>query len=87
MARTMIGKVVSNKMDKTAIVLVERAKNHPIYRKRFTISTRFKAHDAYNTAQIGDVVEIAETRPISSDKRFAITKILEAAPKSEEAKL
>lgn len=85
MARTMIGKVVSNKMDKTAVVLVERAKNHPIYRKRYSVSTRFKAHDADNTAQLGDIVEITETRPMSADKHFAITRVVEAAPKQEEA--
>ena len=84
MARTLTGKVVSNKMDKTVVVVIERAKNHPIYRKRYTVTARLKAHDANNSANVGDIVEITETRPISSDKHFEITKVLEAAPVVEE---
>ena len=84
MAKTMIGKVVSNKMDKTVVVAVESSKTHPLYRKQYTRTARFKAHDAENKAQVGDLVEITETRPISAQKRFTISKTLEAAPVAVE---
>jgi len=80
MTKTMIGKVVSNKMDKTVVVAVESSKTHPLYRKQYTRTARFKAHDADNSAQVGDLVEISETRPMSAQKRFTISKTLEAAP-------
>ena len=70
------GVVVSNKMDKTAVVLVERKYLHPLYSKVIRASNKFKAHDEKNECQIGDLVEIAETRPISRDKCWRIVKIL-----------
>ncbi|NGQ97194.1 30S ribosomal protein S17 [Brevibacillus sp. SYP-B805] len=77
--RTMVGRVVSDKMDKTIVVLVETYKKHPLYGKRVKYSKKFKAHDENNTAKTGDVVEIMETRPLSKDKRFRLVRIVEEA--------
>ncbi|HJV47040.1 MAG TPA: 30S ribosomal protein S17 [Bacillota bacterium] len=77
--KELIGKVVSDKMDKTIIVLVETYKKHPLYGKRVKYSKKFKAHDENNQAKIGDKVSIMETRPLSKDKRFRLVKILEEA--------
>jgi small subunit ribosomal protein S17 len=79
MRRTLVGKVVSDKMDKTIVVLVETYKKHPLYGKRVKYSKKFKAHDENNEAKVGDVVEIMETRPLSRDKRFRLVKIVEKA--------
>jgi small subunit ribosomal protein S17 len=79
MRRTLVGKVVSDKMDKTIVVLVETYKKHPLYGKRVKYSKKFKAHDEHNEAKVGDVVEIMETRPLSRDKRFRLVKIVEKA--------
>jgi small subunit ribosomal protein S17 len=76
MKRTMIGRVVSDKMDKTVVVLVERVKEHPIYKKKYTVSTKFKAHDEKNAAKTGDMVKIEESRPLSADKRWNLVKVL-----------
>lgn len=81
MARKMIGKVVSNKMDKTVVVAVERLKTHPLYKKQYKVTARFKAHDENNAAMIGDMVEITESRPISRDKKFIVTKTVEPVEK------
>ncbi len=78
MARRMRGTVSSNKMDKTVVVKVERVKEHPIYRKKYTVTTNFKAHDADNSCQVGDVVEISETRPMSRDKRWLVERKVSA---------
>lgn len=77
--RTVQGRVVSDKMDKTIVVLVETYKKHPLYGKRVKYSKKFKAHDENNTAKIGDIVEIMETRPLSKDKRFRLVKIVQEA--------
>ncbi|URN96197.1 MAG: 30S ribosomal protein S17 [Candidatus Pristimantibacillus lignocellulolyticus] len=74
-----IGKVVSDKMDKTIIVAVESYKKHNLYHKRIKSTKKYKAHDESNTAKIGDVVKIMETRPLSKDKRFRLVEIVEAA--------
>jgi small subunit ribosomal protein S17 len=74
--KTMVGTVVSNKMDKTAIVAVERRIQHPLYKKIMRRTTRYKAHDANNTAKLGDVVRLAETRPLSKEKRWRIAETL-----------
>lgn len=79
MRRTMVGRVVSDKMEKTIVVLVETYKKHPLYGKRVKYSKKFKAHDENNTAKVGDIVEIMETRPLSKDKRFRLVKIVEEA--------
>lgn len=74
-----IGKVTSNKMQKTITVAVDRKVKHPIYGKFVNRTTKFKAHDEGNTAGIGDTVRIMETRPISKDKRWRLVEILEKA--------
>lgn len=73
------GRVVSDKMDKTVTVLVETYKKHPLYGKRVKYSKKFKAHDEQNTAKIGDVVRIMETRPLSATKRFRLVEVVEKA--------
>jgi small subunit ribosomal protein S17 len=75
--KTRIGVVVSNKMDKTAVVTVERRIQHPVYKKFIKRTTKFKAHDAKNECQIGDTVKIMETRPLSKTKRWRIMEIVE----------
>ncbi len=77
--RTLVGRVVSNKMDKTVTVLVERKVKHPVYGKYVVHSTKFHAHDESNQFNEGDLVEIAETRPVSKTKAWAVTRLVEAA--------
>ena len=78
-ARTATGKVVSDKMDKTITVLIERRVKHPIYGKYITRSSRLHAHDEANECKLGDVVTIAETRPYSKTKTWKLQKIEESA--------
>ncbi|ATZ21343.1 30S ribosomal protein S17 [Mesoplasma florum] len=77
--RILVGKVVSDKMDKTITVLVETYKNHPIYKKRVKYSKKYKAHDEQQVAKIGDKVQIMETRPLSKTKNFRLVKVVEKA--------
>lgn len=77
--RVYRGKVVSDKMDKTVTVAVDTMKKHPLYGKRVKYTKKFKAHDEQNTARIGDVVEIMETRPLSKTKRFRLVSVVEKA--------
>ena len=77
MARTIIGIVTSNKADKTIVVTVQTRKTHPLYRKQYTMSKKFMAHDEKNEAQPGDKVAIVETRPISRSKQFKLSRIIE----------
>jgi len=77
--RTLVGRVVSNKMDKTVTVLVERRVKHPVYGKYLVRSTRFHAHDDSNALNEGDLVEIVETRPMSRTKTWTVTRRIEAA--------
>lgn len=77
--KEQIGKVVSDKMDKTIVVSVETYKMHPLYHKRIKYTKKFKAHDENNQAKIGDLVRIMETRPISKDKRWRLVEIVEEA--------
>lgn len=72
-----IGKVVSNKMDKSITVAIERRLKHPIYKKYFKKTTKFMAHDEKNEASIGDLVKIMESRPLSSRKRWRLVEIVE----------
>jgi small subunit ribosomal protein S17 len=74
MIRTLRGTVVSDKMNKTVVVAVNSVKEHPIYRKKYKVTTRFKAHDAENACKVGDLVEITETRPLSRDKRWNVAR-------------
>jgi len=73
------GKVVSNKMQKSIVVAIERRLPHPIYKKYFTRTTKFLAHDEKQEAGIGDVVRIVETRPLSKLKRWRLVEIIEKA--------
>jgi len=75
--KTMIGKVTSDKMQKTVVVGVEKRKTHPIYRKSMRKLYTYKAHDENNECKVGDVVRIVETRPISKDKRWRVVEILD----------
>ena len=77
--RTLVGKVVSNKMDKTIVVLVERRVKHPVLGKIIMRSAKYKAHDETNQFNVGDTVEIAEGRPISRSKSWTATRLVEAA--------
>ena len=77
--RVMEGRVVSDKMDKTVVVAVERLVQHPLYKKAVKKTVKFKAHDENNESHIGDTVEIMETRPLSKDKRWRVVEILERA--------
>jgi small subunit ribosomal protein S17 len=77
--KVLMGKVVSNKMDKTIVVAVEEQLRHPAYGKIIKRTNKFKAHDENNQCDIGDVVEIMETRPLSRDKRWRLVRILQKA--------
>ena len=74
--KTKIGRVVSNKMDKTVVVVVETVKHHPLYKKTVKKAVRYKAHDAKNECGQGDIVKITETRPLSREKRWRVTEII-----------
>jgi len=75
--REWVGRVVSNKMNKTVVVAVERSVMHPLYRKVLRRLTKFKAHDEQNACNIGDRVRMIETRPISKDKHWRVVEVLE----------
>jgi len=77
--KSMVGQVVSNKMDKTVVVVVERLSRHRLYKKVIRIRKRFKAHDADNACQVGDVVRIVESRPLSKEKRWVVEEVLKSA--------
>ena len=74
--KTRVGRVVSDKMNKTVVVAVEFSRPHRLYKKRVRRISKFKAHDEQNTCHIGDVVRIEETRPLSKDKRWKVKDIL-----------
>ena len=77
--KTRSGKVVSNKMDKTIVVAIEDNVKHPLIGKIVKITYKLKAHDENNECQIGDIVKVMETRPISKDKRWRLVEIVEKA--------
>ncbi|ELK20892.1 30S ribosomal protein S17 [Anoxybacillus flavithermus TNO-09.006] len=77
--KVFVGRVVSDKMDKTITVLVETYKKHPLYGKRVKYSKKYKAHDENNVAKVGDIVKIMETRPLSATKRFRLVEVVEKA--------
>ena len=77
--KVYVGKVVSDKMDKTITVLVETYKKHPLYGKRVKYSKKFKAHDENNVAKLNDIVRIMETRPLSATKNFRLVEVVEEA--------
>ena len=74
--RTKVGRVVSDKMDKTVVVRVERLQRHPIYKRVVRLSSKFKAHDQENTARVGDTVRIEESRPLSREKRWTVVEVV-----------
>lgn len=75
--REWVGRVLSNKMNKTVVVAVERSMMHPIYRKVLRRITKFKAHDEQNVCQIGDQVRMVETRPISKEKHWRVVEVIQ----------
>lgn len=77
--KTRVGKVVSDKMEKTVVVAVERLVQHSLYSKSIKQTDRFKAHDENNDSHVGDTVKIMETRPLSKDKRWRVVEVLERA--------
>jgi small subunit ribosomal protein S17 len=77
--KTRTGKVVSDKMDKTVVVAIEDNVRHPLYKKIIKNTIRLKAHDEDNACSVGDRVEITETRPLSKDKRWRVSEIIEKA--------
>ena len=77
--KTRVGKVVSDKMDKTVVVIVEDRVAHPIYKKIIKRTYRLKAHDENNECGVGDIVRVMETRPLSRDKRWRVVEIVEKA--------
>lgn len=95
MTRTITGIVSSDKIDKTIVVTVQTRKTHPIYKKQYSFSRKFMAHDGQNEAKLGDKVIISESRPLSARKRYTLDKVIEKAaikhvepeqPPIEEAK-
>ena len=74
--KTKVGRVVSDKMDKTVVVAVETPKRHPLYKKTIRKMVRYKAHDENNECGVGDKVKIAETRPLSKQKRWRVAEII-----------
>ncbi len=79
MRKTEVGKVVSDKMDKTIVVAIENSVKHPLYKKIVKRTIKFKAHDENNECRVGDKVKIMETRPLSKDKRWRLVEIIEKA--------
>jgi small subunit ribosomal protein S17 len=77
--KSRVGIVVSDKMDKTIVVKIERKAMHPLYGKTVKITKKYKAHDEENVAKVGDKVLITETRPLSRDKRWRLVRVIEAA--------
>ena len=77
--KTMVGTVVSNKMDKTVVVAIKDNVKHPLYKKIMKRTVKFKAHDEENTCGIGDKVQVMETRPLSKDKHWRVVEIIEKA--------
>ena len=81
--KTRHGRVVSNKMDKTAVVVVETRRHHPVYKKTVRRITRYKVHDEKNECQPGDTVRLEETRPLSKEKRWRVVEIITKAKQIE----
>jgi small subunit ribosomal protein S17 len=77
--KRLTGQVISNKMDKTVVVVVRRTRRHPLYGKVIRISKHYKAHDETNECQVGDQVRIVECRPLSKDKHWRVEQILQRA--------
>lgn len=74
--KELVGVVVSDKMDKTIVVVTKTVKQHPLYRKRFTVRTKYYAHDESNSAKMGDTVRIRQHNPVSKTKRWALVEVV-----------
>ncbi len=74
--KTRVGRVVSNKMDKTVVVTVETLRHHPLYKKTIRRAVKYKVHDEKNECRLGDTVKIIETRPLSKEKRWRVAEII-----------
>ena len=74
--KTMVGRVVSSKMDKTVVVTVETLRHHPLYKKTIRKAVKYKVHDEKNECKRGDTVKIIETRPLSKEKRWRVTEVI-----------
>lgn len=83
--KVLFGRVVSDKMEKTVVVAVERITSHPLYKKRLRRTKKYKAHDETNVAHTGDWVRIIETRPLSKEKRWRLFEIVESAAGTSKA--
>lgn len=81
--KSKTGRVVSDKMDKTVVVSVERLRRHPIYKRVVRLSSKFKAHDQENSAKVGDTVRIEESRPLSREKRWTVVEIVARGSQEE----
>jgi len=79
MARSITGLVTSDKGDKTIVITLTERRTHPLYKKQYTVTTKFMAHDEKNEAKVGDRVVITECRPMSARKRFSLSKVLQKA--------
>ena len=79
MRKTTVGRVVSDKMDKTIVLAIEDSVKHPLYKKVIKRTVRLKAHDENNECRVGDRVRVMETRPLSKDKRWRVVEIIEKA--------
>jgi small subunit ribosomal protein S17 len=85
--KTKVGRVVSDKMDKTIVVSVERLTRHPLYKRVVRASSKFAAHDELNTARVGDTVRIEESRPLSRTKRWRLVEVLSRAGEDQPSEL
>lgn len=83
--KELVGVVVSNKMDKTVVVKVDRKEAHPLYKKHIIKSKKYHAHDPNNECSVGDVVVIRETRPLSKTKRWVVVRILQQVKSAERS--
>ncbi len=81
--KNLVGRVVSDKMDKTVVVTVERLARHPVYEKVLRLEKKYKAHDEHNECQTGDLVRIEESRPLSREKRWRVKEIMRRSEMSE----
>ena len=77
--RTLVGDVISNKMEKTVVVMVRTRRQHPRYKKYVEHTKKFKAHDADNSCKVGDTVKLIETRPLSKEKRWRVSEVITKA--------
>ena len=85
--KTKVGRVVSDRMDKTIVVSVERLARHPLYKRVIRLTSKFKAHDEENVARIGDTVLIEESRPLSATKRWRLVEVLSRAGENRPAEI